>query len=174
MTAIAADVLSFRSPRFRAAAPPPDLPLQAVPLLARLRDALRLSAELLAACEVRRHAAESRWGEPPLFFFDRTAYALPNAQSSGRSRSWLVYVPSTYDPTQPTPVVVLLHGRPGNRRALAHGRGRCRASRAVRAARGLRGRARSDVATNRANSQAPGRHGHLATPAIVPVGFEGI
>ncbi len=75
MTAIAADVLSFRSPRFRAAAPPPDLPLQAVPLLARLRDALRLSAELLAACEVRRHAARSKWGEPPLFFFDRTAQA---------------------------------------------------------------------------------------------------
>ncbi len=78
MTAIAADVLSFRSPRFRAVAPPPDLPVQAAPLMVRLRDALRLSTELLAACDVRRQAAERRrteWGEPPLFFFDRHAQA---------------------------------------------------------------------------------------------------
>lgn len=78
MAAITADVLSFRSPRFRAVAPPPDLPVQAVPLLARLRDALRLSADLLAACESLRQAADRKrasWGEPPLFFFDRAAQA---------------------------------------------------------------------------------------------------
>lgn len=76
MAAIIADVLSFRSPRFRAVAPPPDLSVQAVPLLARLRDALRLSAELLAACEHCREQAERKrrqWGEPPVFFFDRGA-----------------------------------------------------------------------------------------------------
>lgn len=76
MAAITADVLSFRTPRFRAVAPPPDLSVQAVPLLARLRDALRLSAELLTACEKRREQAERKqksWGEPALFFFDATA-----------------------------------------------------------------------------------------------------
>lgn len=78
MAAITADVLSFRSPRFRAVAPPPDLSVQAVPLLGRLRDALRLSAEFLAACAPHRQAAErerSRWGEPPVFFFDAAAQA---------------------------------------------------------------------------------------------------
>jgi hypothetical protein len=78
MTAITADVLSFRSPRFRAAAPPPDLSVQAVPLLTRLRDALRLSADLLTACEKRREATErkhARWGEPPIFFFGSAAQA---------------------------------------------------------------------------------------------------
>lgn len=76
MAAITADVLSFRSPRFRAVAPPPDLSVQAVPLLLRLRDALRQSAELLAACEARRDAAvRARRGEPPVFFFDSTAEA---------------------------------------------------------------------------------------------------
>ncbi len=53
------------------------------------------------------------------FFFERGAFALPNAQTSGRSRSWIVYAPSTYDPAQPTPVVVLLHGRPGNSGGMA-------------------------------------------------------
>ncbi|MEQ1817311.1 MAG: PHB depolymerase family esterase [Terricaulis sp.] len=53
------------------------------------------------------------------FFFDRSAFALPNAQTSGRSRSWIVYAPSTYDPAQPTSVVVLLHGRPGNAGGMA-------------------------------------------------------
>lgn len=53
------------------------------------------------------------------FFFDRSAFHLPNARSSGRSRSWIAYAPSTYDPTRPTPVVVLLHGRPGNSGGMA-------------------------------------------------------
>ncbi len=53
------------------------------------------------------------------FFFDRSAFSLPVARSTGRSRSWIVYAPSTYDPTQPTPVVVLLHGRPGNSGGMA-------------------------------------------------------
>ena len=78
MAAMTADILSFRSPRFRAVAPPPDLPVQAVPLLDRLHHALRLSAELLAACEFRRQVAARKraaWGEPPLFFFDRAARA---------------------------------------------------------------------------------------------------
>lgn len=53
------------------------------------------------------------------FFFDRGAFRLPEARSTGRSRSWIVYAPSTYDPAQPTPVVVLLHGRPGNSGGMA-------------------------------------------------------
>jgi polyhydroxybutyrate depolymerase len=53
------------------------------------------------------------------FFFDPSAFHLPNERNSGRSRSWIVYAPPTYDPTQPTPVVVLLHGRPGNSGGMA-------------------------------------------------------
>jgi len=32
----------------------------------------------------------------------------------GRERSYIVYVPPTYDPTQPTPVVLVFHGGGGN------------------------------------------------------------
>ncbi|ANP47680.1 alpha/beta hydrolase family esterase [Candidatus Viadribacter manganicus] len=53
------------------------------------------------------------------FFFDRTAFTLPDTRSSGRSRSWIVYAPPTYDPAQPASVVVLLHGRPGNSGGMA-------------------------------------------------------
>lgn len=53
------------------------------------------------------------------FFFDRATFALPEGRSSGRARSWIIYAPSTYDPAQPTPVVVLLHGRPGNSGGMA-------------------------------------------------------
>ncbi|MEQ1808999.1 MAG: PHB depolymerase family esterase [Terricaulis sp.] len=46
------------------------------------------------------------------FFFDQPQFALPSTRSrGGRARSWIVYAPSNYDPTQPTPVVVMLHGR---------------------------------------------------------------
>jgi len=96
MAAMTADTLSFRSPRFRAVAPPPDLPVQAVPLLDRLHHALRLSAELLAACEFRRHTAERKraaWGEPPLFFFDRAAQA-----ERERTRPVSVAFPDPYLP----------------------------------------------------------------------------
>ncbi len=49
------------------------------------------------------------------FFFDRPRFALPEARSTlERARSWIVYAPSGYDPARPTPVVVLLHGRPSN------------------------------------------------------------
>lgn len=53
------------------------------------------------------------------FFFERSAFALPETRTSGRSRSWIVYAPPTYDPAQPAPVVVLLHGRPGNSGGMA-------------------------------------------------------
>lgn len=53
------------------------------------------------------------------FFFDRAGFALPNADSRGRSRSWMVYAPATYDPSIPSAVVVLLHGRPGNAGGMA-------------------------------------------------------
>ncbi len=49
------------------------------------------------------------------FFFNRTAFSLPRARGAGgRARSWIVYAPPTYDSSRPTPVVVLLHGRPSN------------------------------------------------------------
>lgn len=48
------------------------------------------------------------------FLFSPDNFRLPQAQSRGRSRSWIVYAPPEYDPTQPSPVVVLLHGRPSN------------------------------------------------------------
>lgn len=54
------------------------------------------------------------------FFFDRARFALPDARSTGgRSRAWIVYAPPEYDPTRPTPVVVLLHGRPSNAASMA-------------------------------------------------------
>lgn len=55
------------------------------------------------------------------FLFNRPAFALPQARSGGgRARAWIVYAPSGYDPTRPTPVVVLLHGRPSNGGGMAH------------------------------------------------------
>lgn len=54
------------------------------------------------------------------FFFNRDAFSLPQARSSGgRARSWIVYAPSRYDPGQPTPLVVMLHGRPSNGAGMA-------------------------------------------------------
>lgn len=54
------------------------------------------------------------------FFFDRARFELPDARSAGgRSRAWIVYAPPEYDPARPTPVVVLLHGRPSNAGAMA-------------------------------------------------------
>ena len=48
------------------------------------------------------------------FFFDRPAFSLPAVRSSGSGRAWITYVPASYDPAKPTPLVVLLHGRPSN------------------------------------------------------------
>mgnify|MGYP000853983478 CR=1 FL=1 len=49
------------------------------------------------------------------FLFERVTFALPQPRpSGGRGRSYIVYAPPSYEPTAPTPVVVLLHGRPGS------------------------------------------------------------
>ncbi|MBS0386122.1 MAG: dienelactone hydrolase family protein [Proteobacteria bacterium] len=54
------------------------------------------------------------------FFFDRAAFTPPRAHGSARvSRSWIVYAPPSYNPAHPTPVVILLHGRPSNGPAMA-------------------------------------------------------
>jgi polyhydroxybutyrate depolymerase len=54
------------------------------------------------------------------FFFNRPAFALPNPHpDASRSRSYLVYAPPNYDPARPTPLVVLLHGRPGDAAGMA-------------------------------------------------------
>ncbi len=47
------------------------------------------------------------------FFFDRTAFALPDSRGS-RGRAWIVYTPPNYNPAEPMPLVVVLHGRPSN------------------------------------------------------------
>jgi polyhydroxybutyrate depolymerase len=55
------------------------------------------------------------------FLFDRARFALPQARGTlERARSWVVYAPSGYDPARPTPVVVLLHGRPSNGAGMAY------------------------------------------------------
>jgi polyhydroxybutyrate depolymerase len=53
------------------------------------------------------------------FFFGRAGFALPQSRDSRSSRAWLVYVPSGYDPARPTPLVLVLHGRPSNASAMA-------------------------------------------------------
>jgi polyhydroxybutyrate depolymerase len=54
------------------------------------------------------------------FFFDRAAFTPPRGHSTARPpRSWIVYAPPAYDPSRPTPVVILLHGRPSNGPSMA-------------------------------------------------------
>lgn len=54
------------------------------------------------------------------FFFDRAAFALPDPHAdAARSRSYFVYVPPNYDPARPTPLVILLHGRPSSASSMA-------------------------------------------------------
>ena len=53
------------------------------------------------------------------FFFNRGNFARPGGGNAGRARSWIVYVPPSYNPARPTPVVLLLHGRPSNAPAMA-------------------------------------------------------
>jgi len=53
------------------------------------------------------------------FFFARESYALPATRADGRSRAWITYVPPNYDSSRPTPLVVVLHGRPSNAASMA-------------------------------------------------------
>lgn len=53
------------------------------------------------------------------FLFDRARFALPQSNSRGRARSWIVYAPPNYDPARAYPVVVVLHGRPSNAGSMA-------------------------------------------------------
>ncbi|MBK8026920.1 MAG: dienelactone hydrolase family protein [Chloroflexi bacterium] len=54
------------------------------------------------------------------FFFDRADFALPEeTPTDDAPRSYLVYVPPSYDPAVPTPAVVALHGRPGSASGMA-------------------------------------------------------
>ncbi|MEQ1811496.1 MAG: PHB depolymerase family esterase [Terricaulis sp.] len=54
------------------------------------------------------------------FFFDRTHFALPTPRgANGRARAMLMYAPPSYDPATPTPLVVVLHGRPQNATGIA-------------------------------------------------------
>jgi len=53
------------------------------------------------------------------FFFDRARFSLPNTRSGSRPRSWITYVPPSYNAAQPTPLVVVLHGRPSTAASMA-------------------------------------------------------
>jgi polyhydroxybutyrate depolymerase len=49
------------------------------------------------------------------FFFNRAAFALPAGRGGfDVSRAYTVYVPPSYNPAHPTPLVVLMHGQGGN------------------------------------------------------------
>ncbi|MBX7247762.1 MAG: hypothetical protein K1X35_01780 [Caulobacteraceae bacterium] len=55
------------------------------------------------------------------FFFEPGDFSLPQVREDGAShRSWITYAPSSYDPSRPTPLVVLLHGRPSNATAMGY------------------------------------------------------
>jgi polyhydroxybutyrate depolymerase len=69
--------------------------------------------------ELNRHGVDAT-ALVDSFLFDRSDFTFPRARSAGgRSRSWIVYAPSIYDASRPTPVVVLLHGRPSNGAGMA-------------------------------------------------------
>lgn len=55
------------------------------------------------------------------FFFDQPAFALPRlAATAATARNSIVYVPPGYDASRPTPIVVVLHGRPGTAAGMAN------------------------------------------------------
>jgi hypothetical protein len=91
------DVLPFRAgetDRTAHAGRSPDVAFAALPLLRRLRDAFELAG--------RRAKPKSRWGVPPLFFFDKQVQAEWNGVRSLRERegpgvSGLVYGKGTPD-----------------------------------------------------------------------------
>lgn len=54
------------------------------------------------------------------FFFDDSDFALPvETPTDADARSYLVYVPPSYDPAVPMPLVMSLHGRPGTAAGMA-------------------------------------------------------
>ncbi len=54
------------------------------------------------------------------FFFDYASFSPPHGHDTAHQpRSWIVYAPPAYNPSRPTPVVILLHGRPSNGPAMA-------------------------------------------------------
>ncbi|MCK6576693.1 MAG: dienelactone hydrolase family protein [Anaerolineae bacterium] len=71
------------------------------------------------AYQLNRHGIEAM-DVIDSFFFERESFALPEETlTDDAPRSWLVYVPPSYDPAQPTPAVVALHGRPGSASGMA-------------------------------------------------------
>ncbi|MEQ1756093.1 MAG: PHB depolymerase family esterase [Micropepsaceae bacterium] len=54
------------------------------------------------------------------FMFDRAGFGLQTGRGSAEAtREHILYVPQSYDARKPTPVVVVLHGRPSNAAAMA-------------------------------------------------------
>lgn len=47
------------------------------------------------------------------FFFERAGFTLPSPRAGSKPpRDYILYVPPTYDASRPTPVMLVLHGRP--------------------------------------------------------------
>jgi len=67
---------------------------------------------------INRHRIDAST-EIDRFFFAAGAYQLPATRADGRARSWITYVPPSYDPARPTPLVFVLHGRPSNAASMA-------------------------------------------------------
>ena len=54
------------------------------------------------------------------FFFRRTEFSPERRNAaSNRSRSWITYAPPQYTPEAPTPLVIVLHGRPSTANGMA-------------------------------------------------------
>ncbi len=51
---------------------------------------------------------------------DWQQHAAPSLSFSGEGRSWITYVPASYSPDTPTPLVLVLHGRPSNSTGMAY------------------------------------------------------
>lgn len=54
------------------------------------------------------------------FFFNRAAFHIPAQHATGSiTRAYTVYVPPSYNPARPTPLVLLLHGQGGTPQGMA-------------------------------------------------------
>jgi len=54
------------------------------------------------------------------FFFNRAAFRIPTQRATGSiTRAYTVYVPPSYNPARPTPLVLLLHGQGGTPQGMA-------------------------------------------------------
>lgn len=82
-------------------------------------DGLQAWSHSGAAYRLNRHDVDTT-GLLDRFFFDRAAFNLPYPRAdTAKARDYILYVPPTYNPGTPTPIVVMLHGRPSNAAEMA-------------------------------------------------------